>query len=112
MKVNHVHAGVRDLPAALQWLETVFEVRPTFTSDQLASVTIGSLIVILDRVDQDQPLTIGFETDDCDHEFKRAVGRGAVPIESPNDKEWGVRAAYIKGPGALIFEFEQGLATR
>lgn len=109
MKVNHIHAGVRDLPAALQWLEKVFEVRPTFKSDRLASISFGPFIVIVDRTDEDQPLTIGFETDNCDRDFNHAVGKGALPIESPDNKAWGVRAAYIKGPGALRFEFEQAI---
>ena len=109
MKVNHVHATVKDLPAALEWLEKVFEIRPSFKTDQMASIPLGAFIVILDRGEQDYPLTIGFETDDCDRDFGRAVRRGAAPIESPNNKAWGVRAAYIKGPGGLRFEYEQGL---
>jgi len=109
MKVSHVHATVKDLPAALEWLENVFEIRPTFKNDQMASIPLGAFVVILDRGEQDWPLTIGFETDDCDRDFDRAVSRGAAPIQAPSNKAWGVRAGYIKGPGCIRFEYEQGL---
>jgi hypothetical protein len=37
------------------------------------------------------------------------VAAGANPIHEPEDKPWGVRAAFVQGPGKLIFEFEQSL---
>lgn len=46
MQVNHIHAPVRDLPAALEWLENVFEIRPSFRDDRMAAVPFGSFTVI------------------------------------------------------------------
>ena len=34
------------------------------------------------------------------------IDRGAVPLEPPTTKPYGVRAAYFRGPGALRCEIE------
>jgi hypothetical protein len=39
----------------------------------------------------------GFESDNGDRDFKAVVERGAVVLEPPTDKEWGVRTANFKG---------------
>ncbi len=107
MKLNHIHANVKDFPAALEWMERVWEVRPTFQNERMATFQLEQLVLILDAADHDSVLTLGFESSDCDADFRRVVSRGAIAIENPADKPWGVRAAYLKGPGALKFEIEQ-----
>jgi hypothetical protein len=57
MKVSHVHLGVRDLAAAVQWLEKVWALKPTFRNEQMASVPFGTMTVIFDSVVKG-PLTI------------------------------------------------------
>ncbi len=109
MKLNHIHLGVRDLPAALTWLHRIWQVDPRFQNERMAVVEFVSFILILDSSDQDSPATIGFETETCDEDFKRVIERGAIALEQPTDRPWGLRAAYIKGPGALKFEIEQPL---
>jgi hypothetical protein len=47
---------------------------------------------------RDSPATLGFESDDCDRDLEMVLSRGAVSIEVPVNKEWGVRTAYFKGP--------------
>jgi hypothetical protein len=54
----------------------------------------------------------GFESDNGDRDFKAVVERGAVVLEPPTDKEWGVRTANFKGPGELKFEIEGPIAIR
>lgn len=107
MKLNHIHIGVRDLPAALAWLHQVWEIDPSFQNERMAVLQFGLFILILDSSDQDSPATIGFESENCDLDYRRVLERGAVALEEPSDRPWGLRAAYIKGPGSLKFEIEQ-----
>lgn len=109
MKLNHIHLGVRDLPAAIGWLDQVWDVRPTFRNEHMAVIPFGSIILILDSTEQESVATVGFESDNCDSDYGRAVEKGAISEEAPSDKPWGARTAYIKGPGGLRFEIEQPL---
>ena len=106
MKLNHIHVGVCDLTAALEWLDRVWKLKPQFHNERMATISFGSFILILDAAGVDSPATIGFESDDCDRDFKAVLERGAVALESPGNKAWGARAAYIQGPGKLKFEIE------
>jgi uncharacterized glyoxalase superfamily protein PhnB len=63
-------------------------------------------ILILDAAAEDTPATLGFESDDCDRDYRAVIGRGAVSLEAPANQPWGVRAAYLRGPGRLKFEIE------
>jgi hypothetical protein len=59
---------------------------------------LGAITIIIDAGLADSPATLGFESDDCDRDFEMVVSRGAVSIEAPVNKEWGVRTAYFRGP--------------
>ena len=107
MNLNHIHLGVRDLHATLDWLDRVWQLKPQFQNDRMATIQFGSFILILDAAEADSSATIGFESDDCDRDFRSVVERGAVVIDPPSDKVWGSRAAYIRGPGELKFEIEE-----
>jgi hypothetical protein len=109
MHLNHIHVGVRDLRGALEWLDRVWQVKADFQNERMATLSFGNFILILDSSETDSVATIGFESDDCDGDFQAVVGRDAVAIEAPSDRRWGVRCAYIQGPGALKFEIEQPL---
>lgn len=109
MKGSHVHLGVKDLAAALQWLDKVWHVRPTFQNERLATLPFGTMTLILDASACDSPATIGFESENCDADVRAIEERGAVVLERPTDRPWGARSAYIQGPGALTFEIEQML---
>lgn len=109
MKASHIHLGVKDLPAALTWLDQVWQLKPTYRNERLASIPLGEFTVILDASPSDVAATIGFDSKHCDEDFRAVVARGAVALEAPKDRPWGVRAAYIQGPGALKFEIEQAL---
>ncbi|HXW82816.1 MAG TPA: VOC family protein [Candidatus Binataceae bacterium] len=109
MKANHVHVAVRDLPAAVAWLERVWELKPVFQIPQMAILAVGDFSLFLDAGDHDSEATIGFVTDDCDRDFARVTARGASVVSAPEDKPYGSRAAYLRGPGALTFELEQAL---
>ena len=106
MKIGHIHVGVRDIPSALSWFEKVLQWKPTFQNDRMAVVQTEPIHIILDVEEVDAPVTIAFTSNNVDADYKRLIGRGAVSLEEPNDKPYGVRAAYIRGPGALKFEIE------
>jgi catechol 2,3-dioxygenase-like lactoylglutathione lyase family enzyme len=106
MHLNHIHLGVRDLQAALDWLEHVWQLKPEFQNDRMATLPSGAFTLILDAAEVDSLATIGFETDDCDRDVRVVLARGAVVLDPPSNKPWGVRAAYVQGPGGLRFEIE------
>jgi predicted enzyme related to lactoylglutathione lyase len=109
MKISHVHLGVRDPPAAKEWLDKVWQLRPTFQNEAMASVPVGEFTIIPDASASDTPATVGFDSQNCDEDFRAVRDRGGLAIEEPMDRPWGVRSAYIQGPGALRFEIEQVL---
>ncbi len=55
---------------------------------------------------------MGFESDDCDRDFRAVIERGGIALEPPTNKDWGVRTAYFKGPGELKFEIEDPITNR
>ena len=110
MRFNHLHVSVRDLPGALDWLSNVWDVRPSFQDGGgMATLSLHGASLILDASDEDGAATIGFESDNCDEDYRLATERGAEPLEEPEDRSWGVRAAYLRGPGRITFEIEQSL---
>jgi catechol 2,3-dioxygenase-like lactoylglutathione lyase family enzyme len=106
MNLNHIHLGVRDLRTALDWLDRVWQLKPQFQNDRMATLRLGTFILILDAAEADSLATIGFESDDCDRDFRAVLERGAAALDPPTNKAWGVRAAYVQGPGRLKFEIE------
>jgi catechol 2,3-dioxygenase-like lactoylglutathione lyase family enzyme len=109
MTFNHLHIAVRDLPGALAWLATTWDIRPTFENGGMAALSLFGTSLILDAADEDGVATIGFASDDCDQDHRLASERGAETLEAPSDRAWGVRAAYLRGPGGITFEIEQAL---
>lgn len=107
IKLNHVHAKIRDLGAAVSWFETMFGLTPTHRDEWLAVFSWESFSLLLDASDVDSTLTLGFESRDCDADFHAVVAKGAIAIEPPADRPWGARGAYVRGPGALTIEFKE-----
>ena len=107
MKLSHVHRRVRDLPAAAHWFEQVLQVAPVIHNERMIWLGFGEFGVILDAAPADSVVTLGFDSDACDADYRTVTGRGAGTIEAPQDRPWGARAAYLKGPGGLTVEIEQ-----
>jgi predicted enzyme related to lactoylglutathione lyase len=112
MILNHVHFQVRDLPTAVDWFELALDLKPGFQNERIATFIFGAMTIIIDAGPADSPATLGFESDDCDRDFRAVVERGAVALEPPTNKPWGVRTAYFKGPGELKLEIEGPVANR
>jgi len=111
MEFNHLHVGVRDLPAAVNWLAKVWDIEPSFENGSMASLMLHGTTLILDSADEDAVAIIGFASNDCDRDYRQASDRGAETLESPQDRAWGVRSAYLRGPGRITFEIEQELPS-
>jgi uncharacterized glyoxalase superfamily protein PhnB len=75
----------------------------------MAVLQLGPILLVLDQDEDETVTTIGYATADCDADFRTVVGRGAQVIEEPADRSWGVRVAYLKGPGRITLELEQEL---
>src|SRR5215475_4512091 len=106
MNLNHIHLRVRDLNGAVAWFKRILLVNTGFQNEHMATFSFNSMTLIFDASNEDVSATVGFESDDCDRDFRAVVERGAVALEPPTNKSWGVRAAYFKGPGELKFEIE------
>jgi catechol 2,3-dioxygenase-like lactoylglutathione lyase family enzyme len=109
MRVSHVHCRVRDLPAAARWFEHVLQATAVFNNERMAWLGFGEFGLILDASPLDSVVTVSFDSEDCDADYRIVTGRGAETIEAPQDRPWGARAAYLRGPGGLTVEIEQVL---
>jgi hypothetical protein len=85
---------------------------PTFENGGgMAVLSLHGASLILDASDEDTTATIGFASNNCDEDYRLASERGAETLEVPEDRTWGVRAAYLRGPGGITFEIEQGISS-
>lgn len=110
MKPDHLHICVADIDQTVRWFETFLGMLPNYRDDTMAMYPLGEFAILFDKSDRAMPTTIGFSSDDCDKDFQRLVALGAKPLKEPADQTYGVRSAYLKGPGELTIEIEQLLA--
>lgn len=107
MTVSHLHLNVRDLPASIEWFRRILDVSPDFANEAMASIGLGGLALVLDHGEVDSPAILALTSEDCDTEVQRLVDRGAVVTEAAVNRPWGVRNAYLAGPGAMTLEIEE-----
>jgi predicted enzyme related to lactoylglutathione lyase len=107
MKVSHVHCRVRDLSAAARWFQQIWQITPVYNDERMVWLPFGDFGVILDAASDDSVMTLSFDSEDCDADYRTVASRGAETVEAPKDRPWGARAAYLKGPGAMTVEIEQ-----
>lgn len=108
MKFSHLHVSVRDLSAAVHWFESVAQLKKSFDNGRMAVLVLAPTVnLVLDTAEHDAAVTLAWESADCDGDFAALSERGAVVISAPEDLTWGVRAAYLQGPGAITIELEQ-----
>ena len=94
------------------WLARVWKSKPVYLDKDMAVVPFGPVTVIFDRARRDSTATLAYSSRNCDADYRIALKRGARPIEPPKDRVYGIRSAYLKGPGALTFEIEQTLPRK
>jgi hypothetical protein len=54
----------------------------------MATFAFGAFTIIVDVANDDAPATVGFESDDCDWDFRAVVDWGAIALEPPTNQEW------------------------
>jgi hypothetical protein len=108
----HIHLNVRQLERTLDWIDRIWKTQPVYRDRDMAVLPFGLITVIFDRALKDSPATLAYLSRNCDADYRKVIRRGAKPLEPPADRPYGVRSAYVKGPGALIFEIEQPLKKR
>jgi predicted enzyme related to lactoylglutathione lyase len=98
MKVSHVHCRVRDLPAAARWFQQALHATAVFNNERMAWLGFGDFGVILDAAPADSALTLGFDSEDCDADFRTVTARGAETIEGPAGPPVGRTLRLSQGP--------------
>ena len=93
MTLNHIHLQVRDLKAAIRWFETIWQVQPEFQNERIATFSFNSIVLIFDAATADTPATVGFQSDDCDRDFRSIVERGAIVLEPV----WSKKSCHMAG---------------
>ena len=112
MAIGHLHLGVKDIPAALRWFEQVLQWKVAYRDDRIAVLASKPIGIILDHAASDAVVTISFESKDVDGDYRQLLARGANSLKAPIDKPYGVRGAYLRGPGALTIELEGPLLEK
>lgn len=107
MKVSHVHLSFTDLKAAIQWMKQIMGLNPGYQNDGMAVFAFANASFIFDQGDSDSNVTIALSSEDCEKDFTSFQEKGADVLESPSAQPWGVKTAYFKGPGAVVFEIEE-----
>jgi hypothetical protein len=64
-------------------------------NERMARLGFGEFGVILDAAPADSALTLGFDSEDCDGDYRTLTVRSAETIEAPQDRPWGARSAYL-----------------
>ena len=108
-RLSHVHVQVLDLAAAMQWFRDILDATPEYQDEEMASYRFESGRLVINGGEADDASIVAFRVENCDAAFRDATARGAAVMEPPEDKTYGVRAAYVHGPGRLSVEFEQPL---
>ncbi len=108
--VERVRFDVRDLPAALSWLDKVLGWKPSYRGERRALIGIAGAKFEFDAADSDSSATIALVSEDADADYRRMLDRGAVSIEAPRDRPSGFREASVRGPGGLTVEIDGPLA--
>ena len=112
MDGGHIHLKVRRLDRTLDWIDRIWKTRPVYRDKDMAVLLFGPITVIFDRASKDSPATLAYLSSNCDADYRKVIRRGAKPLHPPADRVYGVRSAYVKGPGALTFEIEQPLRPK
>ncbi len=109
MKIGHIHIGFKNLESAVKWMSQKLGKEPGYSNPNMAAFYFDGINFVFDQSDTDSSVSLAITSESCDTDFESLTIRGAKTIEVPADQLWGVRTAYIEGPGKLIFELEETL---
>ncbi len=109
MDLGHLHISFQDLQKSVKWMQQILGKEPAYQNQNMAVFPFGNTSLIFDKGEEDTAVTIAFNSENCDMDFAKLKERGAEVIDVPSDQPWGVRAAYLQGPGKSTIEIEQPL---
>lgn len=109
MEIGHLHLGFRDFDGSVRWMKNVLGKEPGYSNQNMATFDFGHTSLVFDRSEADTVLTVALKSGNCEKDFLEIKSRGAQVIEGPTDQPWGVRTAYLQGPGQVTIEIEQTL---
>ena len=90
-------------------MRTIWDAEPVAEDHEMSLFVFGPTQLVINDVEEDIPATVAFTSDDCDRDYRDVIAKGAASVDAPKDMPWGVRAAFVQGPGKLTFEIEQPL---
>lgn len=108
-----------DLDAAKRFYQAVFGLPVFFEDDDSAVFAFGTTLVNLLRMSEAPALVapasvagpadgvrvqLTIQVDDVDAAAAEAVARGAVLLNGPMDRPWGIRTAAFRDPGGHVWE--------
>ena len=117
--VDAITLFVEDLAAAKAFYAAVFDLPVHFETDDSAVFAFGATMVNLLEVAQAPELVgpapvggpedgVRFQltvaVDDVDAAAAEAVSRGAVLLNGPMDRPWGIRTAAFRDPAGHVWE--------
>ena len=92
--------SVDDPEALVTFVKDVFGATGDFNSQRPSELRIGqSMLMVGPTIDRDpMPAFLYIYVQDTDAIFRRALDRGAKPIEEPQDMPYGDRRAMVRDP--------------
>ena len=112
MEVSHMHLGFKNREGAISWMKDVLDKEPGYRNANMATFDFENTSLAFDQSDDDTVLTFAVRTLDCDRALAEMRKCGAVALDEPTDQPWGLRTAYIQGPGGITLELEQTIRQR
>ena len=122
MKFSHTIVYVDDVPATLEFYRRAFGFATRFlhesqqygeldtggTALAFASHALGEMNLLqgytkLKTLEPPAGIEVGFETEDVETAYRRAVYKGAFEIAAPAQKPWGQMVGWVRAPeGTLV----------
>ena len=128
MKMGYVTLYVEDIPAAIAFYGKIFGLTLRFKheSGEYAEMETGNTVLAFAHHDLASSLVpegyqqanisstplgmqVGFEVEDVNGLYDRAVEAGAKPVAEPEDKPWGFKSAMVLDPNGHLVELYHAL---
>ena len=107
MTLGHMHINVKNLSETTDWMNRILGKASSFQNPRMASYDFENISLVFDQSEKDSEMILAMKTSECDQLFSELIQKGGIQIDEPQDQPWGVRTAYIQGPGAITIELEQ-----
>ena len=102
---------VVDVDAQVEFLRRVFGAAGDVVSGRLAEMRIGDSLVMVSSAEHREayPAFLYVYVDDADATYRRAIGAGAISLETPLDTPYGDRRAMVRDPFGNVFQIATAL---